>query len=104
MYMHMWSPGQCSQYSDLLRAEWCRDHFRAVARFSVPIQTGPEAHPPYFSTKFVDELELHLHLPSTPAQACRGVTFTYMCMFGSFERNSTRQEKMAQAGGGKISE
>jgi len=44
-YVYTWSPGQHRQCSDLLQAEWFRDHFQAVARFSVPIQTGPEAHP-----------------------------------------------------------
>jgi len=62
------------QYSDLLLAEWSRDHFQAAARVSMPVPTGPEAHPasctvdtrslpavkqltptPHSSTEFVNE-------------------------------------------------
>jgi hypothetical protein len=70
------------------------------ARLSVPLQTGPEAHPvpctvgtgtflgekqgghgadhsPLSSAKIMNGLELQLHLISVSAQACHGVTFTF---------------------------
>ena len=37
--------GQRSWYSDSLRAGWSRNRIPVRARFSTPVQTGPEAHP-----------------------------------------------------------
>ena len=38
-------PGLCSRYSDILRAGRYRDQIPVGARFSAPVQTGPDAHP-----------------------------------------------------------
>jgi hypothetical protein len=69
-------------------------------RFPVPFQTGPVAHPdscavgtvsfpgvkkpwrraehsPLSSAKVANGLEPYQHLPSLPAQTCRGVTFSF---------------------------
>ena len=87
------------RYSDSLQAGLSRDRIPVGARFSVPFQIGPEAHPasctmgtgsfqgvkwlgrgadhpPPPSAKVANGLELFLRLPSVPAQACYGVPFT----------------------------
>ena len=38
-------PGQLSWYSESLQAGWSRDCIPVGAKLSMPIQTGPEAHP-----------------------------------------------------------
>jgi hypothetical protein len=40
-------PVQHSQYSNLLQAGWSGDWTLVEARFSVPVQTGPAAHPAF---------------------------------------------------------
>ena len=70
------------------------------ARFSVPFQTSPVAHPdscavgtvsfpgvknlwrravhpPLSNAEVANALETYLRLPSVPAQTCRGVTFEF---------------------------
>jgi hypothetical protein len=42
-------PGQCSWYSDSLQTGRSGDWFLVAARFSTPVQTGPGAHPAFYT-------------------------------------------------------
>jgi hypothetical protein len=42
-------PGQLSRYSDSLRAGRSGDRIPVEARFSAPVQTGPGAHPAFYT-------------------------------------------------------
>jgi hypothetical protein len=42
-------PRWLSWYSDSLRAVWSKDRILVGARFSAPVQTGPGAHPAYYT-------------------------------------------------------
>ena len=81
-------PGWHSRYSDMLQAGWPGDRILVGVRFSVPLQTGPKAHPapytmgtgsfpgvkhpgrgtdhPPYSTEAKERAELHLYSPFGP--------------------------------------
>ena len=62
----LWA-GKRSRYSDCLRAGLSGDRIPVGARFSAPVQTGPEAHPPSCT----------MGTGSFPGVRCRrGVTLT----------------------------
>ena len=78
--------GYCSWYSNLLQAGHSRDRTPVGARFSAPVQTGPEAHlcngywvfsgvkwpvhgvehPSPSSTEFKERAEIYIYSPSGP--------------------------------------
>jgi len=70
---------RCSRYSDWLRAEQPGDRIPVVARFSSPVQTGPE--PTHPSVQWVPCL-------SPGVKSSRGVTLTPHSLLVSWSRKS----------------
>jgi hypothetical protein len=89
--------GECSWFSDSLRAGWSRVWNPVGARISIPVQTGSEAHPasytmstgyfpgvklpgcgidhpPLSSAEVKERVELYLHYPSGPSWPVLGWT------------------------------
>jgi len=100
LYSEIWWAGQRSQYSDLLHTGRSAYRNPVEARFSLPIQNGPETHPasctmctgsllvvkrlecetvhpPISNAKFENGLELHLRLSFVGAQARHGVILPF---------------------------
>ena len=90
--------------SNSLQAGWSGDRIPVEARFSAPVQTGPEApptsytmgtgsfpgvkqlrrrtdHPPPSSAKVKERVELYLYSPSGPSWLVLGVNFIYKTSF-----------------------